>query len=188
MFQETEVAVFTTPERCDVFRAAVGDGADYHVDPYESLPLDIMLDNLYIGGARIVVLDEAHFFGIEQLAQGLGDYLDNPKNKRRCLRPIIVCSDRREGDVWLSHFVSYLGVYDIVYGACGTDIVAPLVALLDNPNERVDVVELFASEGELESPRLQEADTAGVTASTDVHELLHNGLRIQVKVDIAPAE
>ena len=50
------------------------------------------------------------------------------------------------------------------------------------------MAELFASEGELESPRLQEADTAGVTASTDVHELLHNGLRIQVKVDIAPAE
>ena len=49
------IAVFTTAERCDFFRAAFGEDIDMCVNPYESVPLDLTLEHLRAGGGTLAV-------------------------------------------------------------------------------------------------------------------------------------
>ena len=145
MFDQYSVAVFTTPERCDLFRAALGDEVDYRLHPYASVPFDTTLENLHAGGAQVVVVDESHFFAMQHLKDGLRTYLDKRSNRGKLLRIVLVCPKRSKGDAQLAFFAGYLGIYDIVYDVQGVETVDALTRILQHPNERVDVLELIAS-------------------------------------------
>ena len=179
------IAVFTTAERCDFFRAAFGEDIDMCVNPYESVPLDLTLENLRVGGGTLIVLDENHFLKPEQMLNGLKSYLDKPRNKGRLMRVIVVCSGRQPGDELLSYLVSYLGIYDIVCAKSGADMVPELARLLTEPNARVDVLDLFAPQ-ERPRPRLEE--TIDVREPSLSGEFTNGGFKIQVQLCVQPME
>ena len=143
MYEPYAVTVLTTEERCDFFRAAVGEKADFHFDPYDAMPLHLFLSNIALSAGRAVVLDEDYFLSADSMVRGLHDFLDDAAHSTRELRFVLVCSRRKAGDALLRHVVSYFGIYDVVYDCTVRDAAHEAARVLASPNRRVDVLELF---------------------------------------------
>lgn len=143
------IVVLTTEERFGLFAPVVGTGADARFDPGQTRPLHDFLVNCASSGAQLVILDEAHFIKVEDMVDGLQEYLDDPDVPATSLGIIVVCSGRGPGDKLLSYLATYCGVYDIVYGVEGAELSAALGALLRRPNTRRDVLELVCGQTSL---------------------------------------
>ncbi len=143
MYEPYAVTVLTTEERCDFFRAAIGEKADFRFDPYDAMPLHLFLSNIALSAGNAVVLDEDYFLSTDSMVRGLRDFLDDAARSARELRLVLVCSHRKPGDALLRHVVSYFGIYDVVYDCTVRDAAHEAARMLASPNRRVDVLELF---------------------------------------------
>ncbi len=143
MYEPYAVTVLTTEERCDFFRAAIGEKADFHFDPYDAMPLHLFLSNIALSAGRAVVLDEDYFLSADSMVRGLHDFLDDAARSTRELRLVLVCSRRRAGDALLRHMVGYFGIYDVVYDCTAGEAAHETARVLASPNRRVDVLELL---------------------------------------------
>lgn len=159
MHAADSIVVLTTPERCDLFRAAVGNGADLRFDPLQTAPLDTFLVNSRLSGATLCVIDEDHFYSEKDMQTGIDAYVDDPERESSDLRLLLVCSNRRPGDSMLKHYAGYCGIYDIIYGCSGTEITNRLAVMLRRKNRRLDVLDLLRDEREPEeqSQKCQQA-------------------------------
>ena len=143
MYEPYAVTVLTTEERCDFFRAAIGEKADFHFDPYDAIPLHLFLTNVALSAGSAVVLDEDYFLSTDSMMRGLRDFLDDAARPARELHLVLVCSHRKAGDALLRHVVSYFGIYDVVYDCAVREAAHETARVLASPNRRVDVLELF---------------------------------------------
>ena len=143
MYEPYAVTVLTTEERCDFFRAAIGEKADFHFDPYDAIPLHLFLTNVALSAGSAVVLDEDYFLSTDSMMRGLRDFLDDAARPARELHLVLVCSHRKAGDALLRHVVSYFGIYDVVYDCTVREAAHETARVLASPNRRVDVLELF---------------------------------------------
>ncbi len=143
MYEPYAVTVLTTEERCDFFRATIGERADFHFDPYDAMPLHLFLSNIALSAGSAVVLDEDYFLSTESMVRGLRDFLDDAARSTRELRFVLVCSRRQPGDALLRHVVGYFGIYDVVYDCTVGEAAHETARLLANPNRRVDVLDLL---------------------------------------------
>lgn len=136
--------VLTTPERFTLFSSVLGEEVDAHFDPELTRPLDELLEMAALSGGRTVVLDEAHFYSLRDLQEGLDRYLDSEMPRRHPMRFIVVCSRRTAGDPFLAHVAMYDGIYDIVFDAQGAEVSVHLARLLERENRRDDIREIFS--------------------------------------------
>lgn len=137
--------VLTTPERFNLFSSVLGEEVDVRFDPEMTRPLDGLLETVALSGGRTVVLDEAHFYTVGDLREGLDRYLDGPLADRHPMRIIVVCSRRTADDALLAHLALYDGLYDIVFDAQGAEVSARLAELIRRPNQRGDIREIFSA-------------------------------------------
>ena len=130
MHSSDSIVVLTTSDRCDIFRAAVGSGADLRFDPVQTVPLESFLVNIRLGGATLCVIDEEHFYSEKDMRTGIDAYLDDPMGEPSDLRLLLVCSKRKPGDDLLRHYVGYCGIYDIICDCDGAEITSRLSSML----------------------------------------------------------
>ena len=143
MYSSDSITVITFPERTDIYRSIVGSKADFKLKPTVTVPLDEFLTMVSINHGKLVIIDEAHFVNINDFKDGIKRYVDNPSNTDKSLRLIFVCANRKPGDKLLSFLSAYCSFYDIIYNTEGSDISLKLKHLIDNPNSRVDILELI---------------------------------------------
>lgn len=134
--------VLTTPERVDIFRAAVGSKADFRLNPMQTSSLADYLYNFQTGGGRIAILDEDHFVTTDLLCDGLQRFLDSGDFNDEKLRLIVVCSRRKCDAAILSFLVAYCAIYDVIYDMDGACLSAELTRLLRRRNARADVLDI----------------------------------------------
>ncbi len=171
MYEPYAVTVLTTEERCDFFRAAIGEKADFHFDPYDAIPLHLFLTNVALSAGSAVVLDEDYFLSTDSMMRGLRDFLDDAARPARELRLVLVCSHRKAGDALLRRVVSYFGIYDVVYDCTVREAAHETARVLASPNRRVDVLELFQGAqngGEASDARAFEGVDARVFGAADL--------------------
>lgn len=137
--------VLTTPERLNLFSSVLGEGADVRLDPDETAPLDRFLEVVALSGGKTVVLDEAHFYRVEDLLGGLTRYLDGGMPKEHPMRFIVVSSRRAPGDGVLAYLAMYCGIYDLIYGAQRAEVTVALGRMLERENTRSDILEVFTA-------------------------------------------
>lgn len=142
-FSARSCVVFTTPERFELFGSVLGEGVDARFDPEKTRPLDAFLETVAVSGGRTIVLDEAHFYTIEDLCGGLERYLDGKAAARHPMRFIVVCSRRMAADSALARLALYCGIYDLIYDAQGAQVSVELGRVLRRPNRRHDILEVF---------------------------------------------
>jgi hypothetical protein len=143
MYSSDSITVITFPERADIFRSVVGSKADFKLKPTVTVPLDEFLTMVSINHGKLVIIDEAHFVNTNDFKDGIKRYVDNPSNTNKSLRLIFVCANRKPGDELLSFLSAYCSFYDIIYNTEGSDISLKLKHLINNPNSRVDILELI---------------------------------------------
>ena len=174
------IVVLTTQERFNLFGCIVGAGVDARFDPALTLPLHDFLANCAASGARLVILDEAHFVRARDLVEGLTSYLDDAQERPSLLDFIVVCSQRQAGDALLAHLVTYCGLYDIVYGCEGAALSAELSRLIRHPNTRHDVLELLQGASREHPWAPQDAQEG----STIVRSFDSSGEKIHINIEI----
>lgn len=135
--------VFTTPERFNLFSSVLGEDVDVRFEPELSRPLDAVLETVALSGGRTVVLDEAHFYQVQDMLEGLDRYLGSSLARSHDMRFIVVCSRRVADDAVLAHLAMYCGIYDLVYGVQGADVSVAIERLIDEPNGRQDVLDVL---------------------------------------------
>lgn len=137
------IVVLTTEERVHLFRTALGDDVDAHFDPQDTAPLRDFMSNCANSGGKLIVLDEAHFIRVEDMVDGVQEYLDDPFASSPFLDVMIVCPEREAGDRLLAYCATYLGIYQIVYGCDGSELVASVAETAARPCTRRDVLPLI---------------------------------------------
>ncbi|MGI6032319.1 MAG: hypothetical protein ACOX69_02755 [Coriobacteriales bacterium] len=135
--------VLTTSERLNLFTSVLGDGVDARLDPDETLPLDDFLCNVACARGKLVVLDEFHFYEVDDLLVGLERFLDIWPDLARRLRIVVVCSQRKAGDPVLTRLAAYCQIPDLIWDCRGGDVTIGLAEMLRKPCSRVDVLELL---------------------------------------------
>ena len=168
MLQFDTVTVLTTHERADWYRGVFGAHADYKFDPRQTMPLDMFLNNLTIGGGSLVVVDEAHVISADAMLAGIKRYVDDPRRRSKSLRIMVVCSKRGPKDRLLAVLAGYCGIYDLIYGVTGADVSVAIERLLDQPNSRLDVLELLDGHVMEGSQGLETTADASTKAWTEV--------------------
>ena len=199
---EAAVVALTTPERADLFRSALGAGADLRFDPHESEALCEFIFACAASGCRLLVLDEAHFIHASDMANGVQRYVDDPRMQAGRPDIVLVCSQRQTGDWLLAFFAAYCGIYDIVYACEGGELTAALADVVAHPRLRKDVVHLIRHEQHGEpvtvtvAPELAEDERPSefpyetqsfLLGNNSVSERAHNGIReitINIKIEI----
>ena len=89
------------------------------------------------------MLDEDHFFSVEDMVAGLTEYLNKREIPGHDLDFIIVCSGRVPGDPLLEYLATYLGIFDIVCNCDGGELSASFARVLSKPNRRRAVLDLI---------------------------------------------
>lgn len=133
--------VLTTHERSGYFTSVLGDDIDLRFDPQQGGALHDVLHNVVVAGGKLVILDEAFFIDVDDMALGLERFFTCEKDPKR-LRFIVVCTRRRKGDLLLAFLVMYCGIYNIIYGKSGVDLCIELGRLVERDNTRADVIDL----------------------------------------------
>lgn len=150
------IVVFTTHERTGYFTSVLGDDIDIRLSPKRGFLLQNSLHNILVAGGALVVIDEAFFMDIDDLALGLERFFVSEKHAQR-LKLILVCTHRKAGDIFLAFLVLYCHIYNIIYDKTGVDVSISLLELIDRDNTFYDVSEL-ADRGRWErvaSPEMQ---------------------------------
>lgn len=135
--------VLTTAERFSLFNAVLGEGVDVRFDPEATRPLEGLLAAVAMSGGTTVVLDEAHFYTADDMLEGLDRFLDGSVAQRHPMRFIVICSRRTADDPVLAHVAMYDGIYDLIFDAQGAEVSARLAEIVDRPNRRGDILEIF---------------------------------------------
>lgn len=148
------VVVLTTEERAHLFGAVFGHSHDFRFDPVQTNPLEGFLVNCASSGARLVVLDEAHFIEFELAMEGLRGYLDGASVHMPAMQLVVVCPDRSPGDGLLFNLATYCGVYDIVYACDDADLCLSLARIAREGNTRRDVIELIRPRSDMQPAEL----------------------------------
>lgn len=133
--------VLTTHERCGYFTSVLGENIDLRLNPRREGPLADILHNVIVAGGNLVIIDEAFFIDVDEMARGLEAFVEHENDAER-LRIIIVCTQRHEGDDFLAFLVGFCGIYDIIYGVRGVGVSVRLSKLLLRRNTRADVLNL----------------------------------------------
>lgn len=137
--------VLTTPERFNLFSSVLGELVDVRLDPDETAPLERFLESVALSGGETVVLDEAHFYRVDDLLRGLTRYLDGRMPKEHPMRFIVVSSRRKAGDAVLAYLAMYCGIYDLLYDVQRGEVSAGLARLVERTNTRNDILEVFTA-------------------------------------------
>ena len=167
---ESARVALTTPERADMFRSALGDGADLRFDPHEGEELCEFISRCASGGCRLLVLDEAYFIRIGDMVNGIQQYVDDPHARAGQPDIVLVCSQREAGDWLLAFYATYCGIYDIVFGCEGGELVAELADVVAHPRQRKDVVGLICRDQRLASVAVSTAREAVADEARSVFE------------------
>lgn len=133
--------VFTTHERMGYFTSVLGDDIDVRLNPRRGFLLQNSLHNILVAGGGLVVIDEAFFIDIDDLALGLEEFFVSERHAQR-LKLILVCTHRKVGDIFLAFLVLYCHIYNIIYDKSGVDVSIGLLELIDRDNTFFDVSEL----------------------------------------------
>lgn len=133
--------VFTTHERSGYFTAILPDDVDMRFTRDGTLPFEDELHNIVVAGGSLAIIDEAHFPEPDDMALGLERFVRRQGNARR-LKIIVMSTERQEGDMLLAFLVTYCGIFNIVYGMHGVNVVAELNHLLAHDNTWEDVMDL----------------------------------------------
>lgn len=162
--------VLTTHERSGYFTSVLGDDIDLRFDPQQGGALHDVLHNVVVAGGKLVILDEAFFIDVDEMALGLERFFTHEKDPKR-LRFIVVCTRRGKGDLLLAFLVMYCGIYNIIYGKSGIDLSIELSRLIERDNTRADVIDLVQDLGwgcakQYGSLRFAEEAPAGTHAAT----------------------
>lgn len=157
--------VLTTHERAELYRAAFGQDIDLHFRPYAARELHDFLRNCANSGARLVVLDEAHFVSERDLAQGVLDYVDDANIVAAQPELLVVCPEREADDGLLAFLVERCGVYGIVHGCDGAQLVAQLQAHRQQPASRRDVLDILTAPHAVEHAYVPEEEAPAVIAA-----------------------
>lgn len=141
-FRAEKAVVLTTHERSSLYLPVLGDRADIRFDPCREPPLEDLLHNVIVAGGSLVVIDEAFFRSIDDMAVGLERFVrQNPHCER--LKLIVVCSHRKPDDRLLAFLVMYCGIYNIIFDSTGACVSADLADLIRHDNARKDVIGLI---------------------------------------------
>jgi hypothetical protein len=135
--------VLTTSERLNLFTSVLGDEADARLDPDDTAPLDDFLCNVAYARGKLVVLDEFHFYEVDDLLVGLERFLDIWPDLARRLRIVVVCSQRKTGDPVLTRLAAYCQIPDLIWDRQGSDVTVELADMLRKTCSRADVLELL---------------------------------------------
>lgn len=176
-YDECDVVVFTTHERAGYFTPVLGENIDLRLDPRQGPRLCEHLHNIVLAGGRLVVLDEAFFMDIDDLAMGLERFLIDDECSGS-LRIIVVCTKRRAGDLLLAFLVMYCGISDIIYGKEGIGVSIHLSQMLKRDSSKKDVVEL------IEAGRWENIKHCGKRRTEDESELLDAEERYKAQMTI----
>lgn len=137
--------VLTTHERSGYFTSVLGEDIDLRLDPKQDGSLQDDLHNVMVAGGRLVVIDEAHFIDVDDMAYGLEEFVQSEKDADR-IRIVVVCTQRKEGDALLAFLVAYCGIFDIIYDLAGVDVSLQLIKLLESKSRRSDVLHLLETQ------------------------------------------
>lgn len=165
MVSFSSVVVFTTPERLDIFQSVFGQEADYRLDARGSVPFTGSLKNAAVAGGEMVVVDEKHFLNAQDMLAGIYEFTNGYYKPRTPFRIIVVCADRAPGDALLTHLAAFCGVLDIIYNASRADTVLRLKEIVERPNGRYDVRDLFSTQY-LQSIQAAESEPAVETPAS----------------------
>lgn len=137
--------VLTTHERSSFFTSVLGDDIDLRLNPKQLGPLDDVLHNIIVAGGTFVIIDEAFFMDVDDMALGLERFFTSEANPHR-LKIIVVCARRKKDDVLLSFLVGFCGIYNIIYDASSVEMSIRLCSLLERDNARTNVIDLIDSQ------------------------------------------
>lgn len=133
--------VLTTHERSGYFTSVLGENIDIRFDSRHGPVLEDVLHNVLVAGGRLVILDEAFFVDVDDLARGLELFYKHERNSDK-LNVIVVCTHRKSGDFFLAFLVLYCHIYNIIYDKFGVDVSIELIRLLEQDNSFSDVAHL----------------------------------------------
>lgn len=133
--------VLTTHERSGYFTSVLGDDIDLRFGPLRSGSFYNLLHNIVVAGGRLVIVDEAFFIDVDDMALGFEQFFSCERDPKR-LKFVVVCTRRSKGDLLLAFLVMYCGIYNIVYGKNGVDVSIELDRLMRRENTRADVIDL----------------------------------------------
>lgn len=149
--------VLTTHERKGYFTSILGEDIDLRFNPRHEGTLENLLHNTIAAGGSLVIIDEAFFIDVDDMATGLENFFRRESHPER-LKLIIVCTHREVGDFLLAFLVMYCGIYNIIYGKSGVDVSIGLQRLMKRDNTRADVLHL-AEAGCWRAAKMAEART-----------------------------
>lgn len=139
--KSSSVVVFTTHERSGYFTSVLGENIDLKLHSHNCSMLENVLHNALIAGASLVIIDDAAFLNLDDLAEGLGRFLVYEKHPQK-LKLIVVCTRRVAGDSFLAYLVTYCRIYNIIYGKSGVEVSLSLCELMKRENTFNDVIKL----------------------------------------------
>lgn len=193
--------VLTTHERSGFFTAVLGDNIDLRLDPRHIGSLHDVLHNVLVADGSLVVLDEAFFVDVDDLALGLEEFVKHERDFNR-LRIVVVCSHRMKGDPLLAFLVGFCGIFDIIFGTSGVEVSIRLSKLLECANTRIDVIDLLEehswlnltdSEDETIEPELparpeslREIDIPFAPIALDQHVEVEGMHGLHVHIELSP--
>ncbi|MCQ2751600.1 MAG: hypothetical protein MJ189_00605 [Coriobacteriales bacterium] len=143
-FVASDFTIFTTSERQDYYRCIIGEGYNCYFTPQSMLEFYNSLHNQIVAGCKYIVVDERHFYDVEDLCTALFYFQFSDVANLHSYNVFVCMSDRLPGDEYLNFIVADCGIYNIIYDCNNLmDISVKFKKLLMHSNKKNDIFNLY---------------------------------------------